>query len=206
VVEKIDGVTCSFRADPKHVPDRPVGTLLPVGRASEVGRPARRKRWPRRTWDRIAWSAQQRRGQQIPSIEALEDSIDKRIAAGETEDEVTLSVIEDFERSAATVNARTTPLVPASGIIITAAGILTREGDGGAEVYLCLIAMAFAFVGLGYLASALFTHAGRPSVGIEPSRPDVAFAHERLIAKELKAHKGAVLSFIGFVILLVVIL
>jgi hypothetical protein len=44
------------------------------------------------------------------------------------------------------------------------------------------------------------------SVGIEPTRPDVAFAHERLIQKESKAHNGSVLSFVGFVILLVVII
>lgn len=167
-------------------------------------RPARTKRWPGRTWERIARSAQERRGQKIPSIEELDDAIDKRIASGESEQDATLAVIEDFERSAATVNARTTPLVPASGIIITAAGILSR--DGGPEAVVCFIAMAFAFGGLGYLAAALFTHAGRPSVGIEPTRTDVAFAHDRLITKESKAHKGSVLSFVGFVILLIVLI
>jgi hypothetical protein len=175
-----------------------------VSRARQAGRPARTKRWPGRTWERIARSAQERRGQRIPPIEALEDAIDKRIASGDTEQDATLAVIEDFERSAATVNARTTPLVPASGIIITAAGLLSR--DGGAETIVCYIAIAFAFGGLGYLAAALFTHAGRPSVGIEPTRTDVAFAHERLVQKESKAHKGSVLSFVGFVILLVVII
>jgi hypothetical protein len=153
------------------------------------GRPGRTKRWPGRTWDRIASSAQERRGQKIPPIAALQDAIDKRIEEGDSEQDATLGVIEEFERSAATVNARTTPLVPASGIIITAAGILSKVG--GAEAVLCYTAMAFAFGGLGYLASALFTHAGRPIVGVEPSRPDIAFARERLIEKESKAHKGA---------------
>jgi hypothetical protein len=171
---------------------------------NEAGRPARTKRWPGRTWERIARSAQERRGQKIPSLEELDDAIDKRIAAGDSEQDATLAVIDDFERSAATVNARTTPLVPASGIIITAAGLLLR--DGGASVPLCFVAIAFAFGGLGYLASALFTHAGRPSVGIVPTRADVAFAHERLIKKESSAHKGSVLSFVGFVILLFIIL
>jgi hypothetical protein len=175
-----------------------------VSRARQAGRPARTKRWPGRTWERIARSAQDRRGQRIPPIEALEDAIDKRIASGDSEQDATLQVIEDFERSAATVNARTTPLVPASGIVITAAGILSR--DGGSEAIVCYIAIAFAFGGLGYLASALFTHAGRPSVGIEPTRPDVAFAHERLVDKESKAQKGSLLSFVGFVILLIVII
>jgi hypothetical protein len=58
-------------------------------------------------------------GQKIPPLDALQDEIDKRVAAGEIEEEVTLAVIEDFEKSAATVNARTTPLVPASGIVVT---------------------------------------------------------------------------------------
>jgi hypothetical protein len=184
--------------------ESPIGTLLRVSRASEAARPARGKRWPRRTWDRVALALQARRGQKIPPIGALEDTIDKRIESGGSEQEATLAVIEDFETAAATVNARTTPLVPASGIIITGAGILSRVG--GAEAIISYIAMAFAFCGLGYLASALFTHAGRPSVGIEPTRPDVAFARERLIAKASKAHKGAILSFVGFLLLLVVLI
>lgn len=179
-----------------------------MSRASGAQRPAPRtrgKRWFGRTFDRLAISAQARRGQRIPSIDALDESIDKRVAAGEDEEDVTLSVIEDFERAAATVNARTTPLVPASGIIITGAGILARTGDTSVDVF-AYLAMAFAFGGLGYLALCLFTHAGRPAVGIEPTRADIAFAHERLIAKETKAHKGALLSFIGFLILLFLII
>jgi hypothetical protein len=176
-----------------------------MSKARAAGRPGRTKRWPGRTWDRIASSAQERRGQKIPPLAALEDAIDKRVEEGDSEQDATLAVIEEFERSAATVNVRTTPLVPASGIIITAAGILSRDAGGGEEIF-CYIAMAFAFGGLGYLASALFTHAGRPSVGIEPYRPDIAFARERLIQKESKAHKGAVLSFVGFVILLIILI
>ncbi len=202
--ERSTGYLLISRHCQTHAPWSLVGTLLQVSRAREAGRPARTKRWPGRTWDRIARSTQERRGQKIPPIEALDDAIDKRIAAGDSEQDATLAVIEDFERSAATVNARTTPLVPASGIIITAAGLLLR--DSGDSTPLCLVAIAFAFCGLGYLATALFTHAGRPSVGIVPTRADVAFAHERLIEKESKAHKGAVLSFVGFVILLVVII
>ena len=64
-----------------------------------------------------------RLGQKIPPLDALEDEIDKRIGSGESEEDVTLAVIEDFERSAATVNARTTPLVPASGIVVTGADV-----------------------------------------------------------------------------------
>ena len=148
-----------------------------------------------------------RLGQKIPSLDALEDEIDKRIAAGETEEEATLAVIEDFERSAATVNARTTPLVPASGIVVTGAGILANaSGQGEAARIIAFVAMAFAIVGLGFLATALFTHAGRPSVGFAPTRADIAFVHERLAKKESNAQVGSVLTGVGFVILLVVIL
>jgi hypothetical protein len=148
-----------------------------------------------------------RLGQKIPPLDALEDEIDKRIAAGEAEEEATLAVIEDFERSAATVNARTTPLVPASGIVVTGAGILANaSGQGEAATVIALLAMAFALVGLGFLATALFMHAGRPSVGFAPTRADIAFVHERLAKKESNAQVGSVLTGVGFVVLLVVIL
>jgi hypothetical protein len=57
-----------------------------------------------------------------------------------------------------------------------------------------------------FLAAPLFTHAGRPSVGIEPTRADIPFVHERLTRKESQAQKGSFFSFVGFVILLIVIL
>ena len=146
-------------------------------------------------------------GQAIPPLDALEDEIDKRIAAGESEDDVTLAVVEDFEKSAATLNARTTPLVPASGIVVTGAGILARtDGEGEVATLIALVAMAFALGGLGFLATALFTHAGRPSVGFAPTRADVAFVHERLVKKESNAQVGSMLTAVGFAVLLVVIL
>lgn len=136
-------------------------------------------------------------------VDLLEEAIDKRAAAGESEQAATLAIIEDFERSAATVNARTTPLVPASGIIVTGAGILAK--DGGSETIPAFLAMLFAFIGLAFLATALFTHAGRPSVGIEPTRADIPFVHERLTRKESQAQKGSFFSFVGFVTLVIVI-
>src|SRR5215210_1340663 len=108
--ERLTGLLAHFDLIPNPGVAGVVGTLLRVGRVNEAGRPARTKRWPARTWERIARSAQERRGQKIPSTEELDDAIDKRIAAGDTEQDATLAVIEDFERSAATVNARTTPL------------------------------------------------------------------------------------------------
>jgi hypothetical protein len=148
-----------------------------------------------------------RMGQKIPSLDSLQDEIDKRVAAGESEEDVTLAVIEDFEKSAATVNARTTPLVPASGIVVTGAGILAKAGgEGEAATILAFVAMAFALIGLGFLAASLFTHAGRPNVGFAPTRADVPYVHDRLVKKESNAQVGSVLTFVGFLILVIVIL
>jgi hypothetical protein len=159
-----------------------------------------------RGWRRIFHLHADRLGQKIPPLDALHDEMDKRIAAGERGEDVTL-VVEDFEKSAATVNARTTPLVPASGIVVTGAGILANaSGQGEAAKVVALFAMAFALGGLGFLATALFTHAGRPSVGFAPTRADVAFVHDRLIKKESNAQVGSMLTGVGFVVLLVVIL
>jgi hypothetical protein len=146
-------------------------------------------------------------GQKIPPIDALQDEMDKRIASGESDEDVTLAVIEDFEKSAASVNARTTPLVPASGIVVTGAGILAKSGnESDVATVVAFLAMAFALIGLGFLATALFTHAGRPSVGFAPTRADVPFVHDRLVKKESNAQVGSVLTFLGFLILIVVIL
>jgi hypothetical protein len=161
---------------------------------------------PGRGWRRVFHIHADRVAQTIPPLDALQDEIDKRVAAGESEEDVTLAVIEDFEKSAATVNARTTPLVPASGIVVTGAGILAKAGgQGEAATIIAFVAMAFALVGLGFLATALFMHAGRPNVGFAPTRVDVPFVHDRLVRKESNAQVGSVLTFLGFLILVVVI-
>ncbi len=162
---------------------------------------------PGRGWRRVFHLHADRVAQTIPSIDALQEEIDKRVAAGESDDEVTLAVVEDFEKSAATVNARTTPLVPAAGIVVTGAGILAKSGgEGDAAVILAFVAMAFALIGLGFLATALFTHAGRPNVGFAPMRADVPFVRDRLEKKESNAEVGSTLTFLGFLILVLVIL
>jgi hypothetical protein len=71
---------------------------------------------------------------------------------------------------------------------------------------LCFLAILITFFGLGFLATSVFTHAGRPSVGFEPTRADVAFVHDRLIRKEASAQVGSLLTFAGFIVLLIVIL
>ena len=89
---------------------------------------------------------------------------------------------------------------------MTGAGSLANaSGQGEAATIIALFAMAFALGGLGFLATALFTHAGRPSVGFAPTRADIAFVHDRLINKESNAQVGSLLTG-GFVVLLVVIL
>jgi hypothetical protein len=166
-----------------------------------------RARRPGQGWRRVFHIHADRVGQKIPPLDALQDEIDKQVALGESEEDATVAVIEDFERSAASVNARTTPLVPASGIVVTGAGILARSsGEGEAATILAFVAMAFALIGLGFLATALFTHAGRPNVGFAPTRADVPFVHDRLMKKESNAQVGSTLTFLGFLILVIVIL
>ena len=107
---------------------------------------------PARGWRRMFHVHADRMGQKIPPLDALEDEVDKRVAAGESDEDVTIAVIEDFEKSAATVNARTTPLVPASGIVVTGAGILAKAGnESDAATILAFVAVAFALIGLGIL-------------------------------------------------------
>jgi hypothetical protein len=157
-----------------------------------------------RTPRRVARFYIRRLGQDIPPLDSVEEHLDKRIASGESEDEATLAVVEDFERSGAATTARTTPLVPASGIIVAGAGILTKQ-SGSAE-YMAFLSMALALIGLALLAMSLFTHVGRRSVGVPPTREDVAFAHQRLLSKEANANRGSLFSALGFLVLLAVVL
>jgi hypothetical protein len=159
----------------------------------------------RRTWRCVAYFHGRRLGQNIPSLEELDESIDKRVASGEPEDEVVTEVIEDFERSATTVSARTTPLVPASGIVVAGATFLAKDGDTESTI-VAAFAIALALLGLGFLAMSVFTHAGRPRVGLPLVRRDVAFVHRRLTRKESNATVGSFLSLVGFLVLMLAIL
>jgi len=159
----------------------------------------------RRTWRRVAHFHGRRLGQNIPSLDELDESIDKRVASGEPEEDVVTEVIEDFERSAASVSARTTPLVPASGIVVAGSTFLAKDGDFESTI-VAAFAIAFALVGLGFLAMSVFTHAGRPRVGLPVMRSDVAFVHRRLTKKESSAQVGSFLSLVGFLALMSAIL
>jgi len=158
-----------------------------------------------RAYDRIVTlSAGRLGGQGIPALPALEDSLDDRIRAGEPEAQATRDVVEDFERAATGVNARTAPLVPASGLVVTAGGLLARLSD--AATALVFLAMVLSLLGLSFLSASLFTHAGRRDVGVPPTRGDVAFAQERLIYKEGNARVGSVCFGLGLLLLLAAIL
>jgi hypothetical protein len=159
----------------------------------------------RQTWRRLAHFHGRRLGQNIPSLQELSESIDKRVASGEPEEDVVTELIEDFERSAATVSVRTTPLVPASGIVVAGATFLAKAGDTESTI-VAGFAIALALLGLGFLAMSVFTHAGRPRVGLPPTRADIAFVHERLTKKESNADVGSFLSLIGFLVLVIAIL
>jgi hypothetical protein len=166
-------------------------------------RPAEASGRLRRRWWRISHFHGKRLGQNIPPLETIEDAIDGRVASGASEQAATLATIEDFERSAASVTARTTPLVPASGIIVAGAGILTKEGGAGAVI--AVFALLLALIGVGFLATSLFTHAGRPSVGLPPQREDIAFVHDRLVRKESNAQVGSFFTILAFLFLVITI-
>jgi len=182
--------------------------MTPVCKDRHVARTTQRPRspgWIRRAWRRVAYFHGRRLGQTIPSLDELYESIDKRVASGEREEDVVTEVIEDFERSAASTSMRTTPLVPASGIVVAGSTFLAKAGDVESTV-VAGVAIAFALLGLGFLATSVFTHAGRPRVGLPPVRGDVAFVHERLSKKDANALVGSFLSLVGFVVLVIVIL
>ena len=50
---------------------------------------------PGRGWRRVFHIHADRVAQTIPPLDALQDEIDKRVAAGESEEDVTLAIIED---------------------------------------------------------------------------------------------------------------
>jgi hypothetical protein len=61
-------------------------------------------------------------------------------------------------------------------------------------------------LGLYFSVVAMFTHAGRRTVGLIPTQEDVAFAWARLIKKEANAQIGSVLIPLGLIVLVAVIL
>jgi len=158
-----------------------------------------------RTYDRIVrLSANRFGGQGIPALTTLFDSVDQRVRDGASDADATLVVVENFERAGAAVNERTAPLVPASGLVVTASGLLAPLSDAAST--LVFTAMLFSILGLTFLTAALFTNAGRREVGLPPTRDDVAFAHRRLLYKEGNARIGSVCFGLGLLLLIAAIL
>jgi len=129
-------------------------------------------------------------------------------ASGQSLDEAVAVVVEDLERAAAALNARTAPLVPGCGVLVAAAGLLVKaepSSDVIAELFLGL-AVLFAIGGFSFLARGLFAYAGRRQVGLSPTVDDVASARDGLVRKHADARRGGWLAGIGLACLILGIL
>jgi hypothetical protein len=110
----------------------------------------------------------------IASLDSLMRRVEERSrASGQSMDEAAVVVVEDLERAAAALNARTAPLVPGCGVLVAAAGLLLKaepSSDVIAEFFLGL-AVLFAVGGFSFLARALFIYSSTPAVvrsGLHP--------------------------------------
>src|ERR1700722_3968476 len=88
-------------------------------------------------------------------------------ATGQSMDEAAAVVVEDLERAAAALSARTAPLVPACGVLVAAAGLLLKAefSDDVGDIFLGF-AVLFAVLGLAFLTRAHFIYAGRRTLGL----------------------------------------
>lgn len=128
--------------------------------------------------------------------------------SGQSLDEAAAVVVEDLERAAAALTARTAPLVPVCGVLVAVAGLLLKaepSSDNIAESFLGL-AILSAVGGLSFLARAHFLYVGCRNVGLAPTAGDIAFAHDRLVRKRADTHRGGWLAAVGLTCLIVGIL
>jgi hypothetical protein len=129
-------------------------------------------------------------------------------ATGQSPDEAAAVVVEDLERAAAALTARTAPLVPGCGVLVAVSGLAVKAepaSDPIAETFVSL-AVLFAIGGFSFLTRALFLYAGRRIVGLSPTVDDIAFARDRLVRKHTSAHRGGFLAGIGLTCLIIGIL
>jgi len=134
-------------------------------------------------------------------VVASRDSMRRRAeegsrATGQSLDEAAAVVVEDLERAATALSARTAPLVPACGVLVAVAGLLLKVGpssDGIAEFFLGFAVLS-AVLGLSFLARAHFIYAGRRTIGLSPTVDDIAFAGDRLVRKQACTHRGGWLA------------
>ena len=104
-------------------------------------------------------------------------------------------MVEDLERAAAALTARTAPLVPGCGVLVAVSGLAAKAETPNpiADTFVSL-AVFFAIGGFAFLARALFLYAGRRSVGLSPTIDDIAFARDRLVRKHTSSHRGGLLA------------
>jgi hypothetical protein len=129
-------------------------------------------------------------------------------ANGQSVDEAAAVIVEDLERAAAALNARTAPLVPGCGLLVAVTGVLAKgapSSDRIAEFFVGL-SVLFALGGFSFLARGLFVYAGRRVVGLAPTAEDIAFARRRLVRKDTNAYRGGLLAGAGLTCLIVGIL
>lgn len=129
-------------------------------------------------------------------------------ASGESLDQAAAVVVEDLERAATALSARTAPLVPACGVLVAAAGLLLKaepSSDRLAEVFLGF-AIVSAVAGLSFLTRAHFIYAGRRTIGLSPTIDDIAFARDGLTRKHANTYRGGWLAGIGLACLIIGIL
>jgi hypothetical protein len=72
----------------------------------------------------------------IASLDSLMRRVEERSrAGGQSPDEAAAVVVEDLERAAAALNARTAPLVPGCGVLVRSRALLppTAAADPGVE-------------------------------------------------------------------------
>jgi hypothetical protein len=144
-------------------------------------------------------------GQAIPSFAALISEIEERQRLlDDTAEQATQAVVEELERAAAAINVRIAPLVPTCGLVV--AGAVALDKFTPTPPALALLAIGLAMLGLYFVAAAMFTHAGRRTVGFTPMQEDIAFARARLVKKEANAQIGSVLILLGLILLVALII
>jgi hypothetical protein len=128
-------------------------------------------------------------------------------ASGQSLDEAAAVVVEDLERAAVALTARTAALVPGSGVLVAAAGVLLKAEPSSYGVSeFSSASRSCSLWGFSFLTRALLVYAGRRQVGLAPTADDVAFAHDALVRKHANAHRGGWLAGIGLACLILGIL
>ena len=145
---------------------------------------------------------------EVASRESLMSWAEERSrATGQSVDEAAAAVVEDLERAAASLTTRTTPLVPACGVLVAVTGLLVKAETSSliADVFLSF-AVLFAVAGLAFLTRGLFIYVGRRAIGLPPTAGDIAFTRDSLVRKHACTYRGSRLAAIGLACLIIGIL